>query len=160
MYGGAGSPLLLHFRYDVMTKMYLHTSCSHPRVPQLCLFALLSATRSECQLLPAFIRVRRWPARQARHRLSGASHAARPQGCVTASVEGPTGIDWKALRFGGPDGFSRPPRGERVICKPCGHVLLNDLGAARGRNEITQCVSSRRFRVTSFDECCTKSYWP
>ena len=30
-------------------------------------------------------------------------------------------------------GFLRPPRGERVICKPCGHVLLNYLGAARGR---------------------------
>ena len=43
----------------------------------------------------------RW---QARHRLGGASQAARPQGCATAGVEGPTGTDWKALRFEGPEG--------------------------------------------------------
>ena len=29
---------------------------------------------------------------------------ARPQGCATAGVEGPTGIDREALRFGGPEG--------------------------------------------------------
>ena len=94
----------------------------------LFLFFALSAQISVCGLrqssgyLRPIIRCqfglcgRRWPAWQARHRLSGALHAARPQGCATAGVEGPTGTDRKALRFGGPEGSYGRRAGERVIC--------------------------------------------
>ena len=65
---------------------------------------------------------------------------ARPQGCALASVEGPTGTDRKALRFGEPEGSHSRRAGGRVICLPCGLVLLNYLGSARGRKcDYTMC---------------------
>ena len=136
--GGREPPLSSWFGYVVMTKL-IASSCSHPRVPQL--FYLCAIERNALRVpasVPALIRVRRWPAWQARHRLSGALHAARPQGLRDGWRGGLYRYRSEGSAVRRARGFLRPPRGERVICSPAATYFSMTSVQHVGENAITQ----------------------
>ena len=107
-----------------------------------------------------------WVMRKTLASLASSAQAERCLACSAATGlrdgwrGGPYRYRSEGSAVWGARGFLRPPRGERVICSPAATYFSVTSVQHVGENACTQCVSSRRFCVRYFDECCTKSYWP